>query len=41
MAFPVADNERASQMEQWGLQYVRGCEVIEIKDEGASAPCLR
>lgn len=22
-------------MEQYGLQYVRGCEVIEIRDEGA------
>ena len=24
-----------SVMEQHGLQYVRGCEVIEVKDEGA------
>lgn len=26
--------DKVSVMEQFGLTYVRGCEVIEVKDEG-------
>lgn len=32
------EGQGASEMERHGLQYVRGCEVVEIRDEGAPPP---